>query len=367
MRASILDQSPIISGHTAADAIAATLDLAQAAEDLGYERFWLAEHHGLLSLADPCPEILLARIGSLTRRIRIGSGGILLPYYPPFKVAEQFRMLEALFPGRIDLGLGRAPGGDMPTARAITGSTTGGSYNAAEFFAQQVMELVALLEGSLPAEHPYAEVTLQPQVMTAPQVWILGSSDYGGALAAHLGLRFAFAHFINAHSGQAVARAYRQDFKPAAGAQDTRGALTPHPHQALALFCICAATQGEADDMAMAVDVRRLQMAYGINAPIATVEEARGRMAHLTDRDRRIIEQERPRAIIGTPDLVADRAAELAQLFAADEVVILSVAPDYAARVKSYELLAAAMAAHADVPGSQLRGIPDPAARESTG
>ena len=232
MRASILDQSPIISGHTAADAIAATLDLAQAAEDLHYERFWLAEHHGQLSMADPCPEILLARIGSLTRKIRIGTGGILLPYYSPYKVAEQFRMLEALFPGRIDLGLGRAPGGDMQTARAITGSTTGGTYHGAE----QVMELVALLEGTLPAEHPYAEVALQPQITSAPQVWILGSSDYGGALAAHFGLRFAFAHFINAHDGQAVARSYRQDFKAASSAHDSRGALTPHPHLALALL-----------------------------------------------------------------------------------------------------------------------------------
>ena len=347
MRLSVLDQSPIISGHSATDAIAATLDLAQAAEELDYERFWLAEHHGLLSLADPCPEILLARIGSLTRKIRIGSGGILLPYYAPFKLAEQFRKLEALFPGRIDMGIGRAPGGDMRTAQAITGSTTGGSYNAAEFFAQQVMELVALLEGSLPADHPYAEVTLQPQITTAPQVWILGSSDYGGALAAHLGLRFAFAHFINAHDGQAVARAYREDFKAAPGAQESRGALTPIAHQALALFCICAPTQRAADDMATAVDVRRLQMAYGINAPIATLDEARARMAHLSQRDRQVIEHERPRAIIGTPDLVADRAAELAELFAADEVVVLTVAPDYAARLRSYELLATTLAATA--------------------
>lgn len=345
MRLSILDQSPIVSGHTAADAIAATLDLARAAEDLGYERYWLAEHHGLNSLADPCPEILLARIGGLTRRIRIGSGGILLPYYPPFKVAEQFRMLETLFPGRIDLGLGRAPGGDMKTARALSGSTTGGSYNAAEYFPQQVMELVALLEGNLPPDHPHADVALQPATATAPQVWILGSSDYGGALAAHLGLRFAFAHFINPHGGQSVARAYREDFKAAAGAARSRGAVAPAPHHALAVFCICARSQAQADDMALAVDVRRLQMAYGINAPIPTVEEARARIGHLSERDRLVIERERPRAIIGTPDLVADRVAELAALHAADEVVVLTVAPDYRARLESYELLARALPA----------------------
>jgi len=344
VRLSILDQSPVISGHSAREALAATLELAQAAEDLGYERFWLAEHHGLLSLADPCPEILLARIGSVTRRIRIGTGGILLPYYAPFKVAEQFSMLEALFPGRIDLGIGRAPGGDMKTARALSGSTTGGSYNAAEHFPQQVMELVALLDGNLRPDHPHAEVVLQPQIDTAAQVWILGSSDYGGALAAHLGLRFAFAHFINPHGGEHVAHAYRADFKAAPGAATTRGAVTPTAWHAIALFCICAPTQNEADEMAMAVDTRRLQMAYGINAPIPNVEEARARMAHLSERDRLVIERERPRAIVGTPDLVADRAAELAEMYGADEVIVLTVAPDYKARLTSCELLARTLA-----------------------
>ena len=339
----MLDQSPVISGHTAADAIAATLDLVQAAEGLGYHRYWLAEHHGLLSLADPCPEILLARIGSLTKTIRIGTGGILLPYYAPFKVAEQFRMLEALFPGRIDLGIGRAPGGDMKTARAVSGWTTGGQYDAAERFSQQVAELIALLDGALPPDHPYTEVALQPDVATAPQIWVLGSSDYGGALAAHMGLRFAFAHFINALSGQPVAQAYRDDFTPAPHAATTRGAVTPEPYQALAVFAICADTVEEAERYAQAVDVRRLQMAYGLNAPIPSLADAQARMAHLSDRDRAIIEHERPRAIIGTADLVADRITELAELFCADEVVVLTVAPDYDVRVKSAGLLARAM------------------------
>lgn len=339
MRLSILDQSPIISGYKAADAIAATLELAQAAEALGYERYWLAEHHGLLSLADPCPEILLARIGSLTSRMRIGTGGVLLPYYPPFKVAEQFRMLETLFPGRIDLGLGRAPGGDLKTARALSGSTTGGGYSGGEHFPQQVMELVALLEGALPPDHPHAEVALQPAGETAPQVWILGSSDFGGALAAHLGLRFAFAHFINAHGGEHVAKAYREDFRPAGGAEHSRGAVTARPHHAVAVFCICAEDAREAEAMAGAVDTRRLQMAYGLNAPIPTVEEAHERMAHLSERDRLVIERERPRAIIGTPGAVADQVAKVAETFAADEVIVLTVAPDYGARLKSCELL----------------------------
>ena len=340
MKLSILDPGPNIRGHTAADSIAATLDLVQVAEALGYERYWLAEHHGLLSLADPCPEILLARLGSLTKTIRIGTGGILLPYYAPFKVAEQFRMLEVLFPGRIDLGIGRAPGGDMKTARAVSGWTTGGQYDGAERFAQQVAELIALLDGELPPDHPYAEVALQPDVAAAPQIWVLGSSDYGGALAAHMGLRFAFAHFINASGGQPVAHAYREDFTPAPHAGTTRGAVTPVPYHAIAVFAICADTEDRAEQFAQAVDVRRLQMAYGLNAPIPSLEDARLRMAHLSDRDRMVIERERPRAIIGTADMVADRISELAELFVADEVVVLTVAPDYGVRLKSYELLA---------------------------
>ena len=343
MRVSVLDQSPIVRGHSAARALAETVELAQAADALGYHRFWLAEHHGLLSLADPCPEIMVARVAAATRHMRVGTGGILLPYYTPFKVAEQFRMLEALFPGRIDLGLGRAPGGDMKTARALSGSTTGGSYNAGEHFASQVMELVALLEGALPVDHPHAEVPLQPEIDTAPQVWVLGSSDYGGALAAHLGLRFAFAHFINPHGGAAVAQAYRRDFRPATGAEHARGALIAAPHHALAVFCICADTQVEAEELALAVDVRRLQMAYGINAAIPDLEEARSRAAHLSERDRMVIERERPRAIIGTADFVADRVTELATLYQADELVVVTVAPDYRARLRSYELLAGAM------------------------
>ena len=206
---SVLDQSPVIAGHTAADAIAATLELAQLADELGYTRYWCAEHHGLLGVCNPCPEVMLARIGSLTKRIRIGSGGVMLPYYSPFKVAEQFMMLEALFPNRVDLGIGRAPGGDLRTAQAVAA----GEYNRGDQFAQQVQDLVGLMDGTLPADNVASGVILQPQVETRPQLWVLGSSDFGGMLAAQLGLRFSFAHFINAHFGHLVASAYRERFQ----------------------------------------------------------------------------------------------------------------------------------------------------------
>ena len=194
LRLSVLDQSPVISGHTPAQAVHETIRLAKAAERLGYSRYWLAEHHALAALADPCPEILLTRIAAETSTLRVGTGGILLPYYSPLKVAEQFRMLEALYPGRMDLGIGRAPGGDRVTALAMGE----GRYPGAEHFPEQVQYLVAYLDDALPPEHPFAAVKAMPAGPTAPQVWLLGSSDYSGALAAQLGLRFAFAHFISA-------------------------------------------------------------------------------------------------------------------------------------------------------------------------
>ena len=333
----------IVSGTSPADAIAATLELAQAADELGYHRYWLAEHHGLQSLGDPCPEILLGAIGSRTKRIRIGTGGILLPYYAPFKVAEQFKMLEALFPNRMDLGLGRAPGGDRVTANAVSGSTTGGQYNAGENFADAVAELAAHLGRVLPGAHPHAPVKLQPDVDTAPEIWILGSSDYGATLAMQLGLRFAFAHFINPHGGDAITRAYRQMYRPNEVPPENACAATvfsQRPQSAVAVFAICADTQAEADALASAVDLRRLHMAYGLNRPIPTVAEAQQQLVNLTERDRMVIERERPRSIIGTPDVVLGRIKEIQARFEADEVVVLTVCGSYAARLKSVELLA---------------------------
>ena len=321
---SILDQSPVITGHTAADAIAATIDLAQMADDLGYSRYWCAEHHGLRGVCNPCPEIMLARIGSVTRRIRLGTGGIMLPYYSPFKVAEQFRMLEVMFPGRIDLGVGRAPGGEQRTARLVAW----GDYDT-ERFPRQVYDLIALTRGPLPADHEAAGIPLQPIVETAPEIWMLGSSRYGGALAAHLGIRFAFAHFISAHGGHEVAQDYRAAFQPGA---------EPKPHCAVAVFAICAETEAEAASYLKAVDLRRVEMAYGVNAPIPSVEQAE--QWQPDEQARQIALAERPRTIVGTPQSVAERMRELQAQFQADELIVLSVAPGYEVRRRTYELLA---------------------------
>ena len=326
LQLSILDQSPIISGHTPAQAVAETVKLAQAADALGYRRYWLAEHHAVAALADPCPEILLARVASATARIRIGSGGVLLPYYSALKVAEVFRMLEALFPGRIDLGLGRAPGGDMLTAQALAN----GQYAAADRFAEQVQDLVGFLDDALPSDHAFARVKAMPAGPAAPPIWLLGSSDYSGALAAALGLRFAFAHFINAQGGDLVTRAYRARFRPSA-----REAA---PHAVVCAFVICAASAAEAEELAACVDLRRLHMARGLNTPIPTLEEAQAQ--RYSEQELAYIRSQRARAVIGDPGQVHAQLLQLREQFDADELMLLTITGDYASRLRSYELLA---------------------------
>ncbi len=305
----VLDQSPVVSGHSPAEAVRETIRLAAETEALGYSRYWLAEHHAIAALADPCPEILLARIAGATSSMRIGTGGVLLPgvllpYYAPLKVAEVFRMLEAIAPGRIDLGIGRAPGGDLTTARALAN----GEYSHAAEFPEQVADLVGFLDGTLPAAHPFKRVRAMPEVDTAPQVWLLGSSDYSGALASHLGLRFAFAHFINAQGGDAVMRDYKARFRPS-----HREAA---PAAILCVFVICAETDDQAERLAASIDLRRLHMATAY------------------------AQSQRNRVVLGSPATVRARLEALAEQYAADELLVLTITGDYASRAESYRLVA---------------------------
>ncbi len=331
MRLSVLDQSPGVSGHTPAQAIAETLALARRAEALGYHRYWLAEHHAIAALADPCPEVLLARLGAETQRMRVGTGGVLLPYYSAFRVAETFRMLEALYPGRVDLGIGRAPGGDARTARAVGG----GRFPEADDFPQRVWELVGHLDGTLPEDHPNAQVRVQPGGATAPEVWLLGSSDYSGVLASQLGLRFAFAHFINAHGGDAVTRFYKDRFQ--------RSAREASPHAILCCLVICGESDAEAERLAQVVDLRRLQMAYNLDTPIPTLAEAEARS--YTEIERQHIAGQRARCVVGGPARCKARLTELAAQYSADELMVLTITGDYGSRLASYERLAEAFSA----------------------
>jgi len=327
LRLSILDQSPIVSGRTPTQALEATIELAQRAEKLGYHRYWLAEHHNMRGLADPSPEILLGQVVAATSRMRVGTGGVLLPYYSPLKVAEVFRMYENLFPGRIDLGIGRAPGGDRMTADAMNAR----AFDDMDAFPRQVMDVVGWLDRTLPEDHPHALVQAMPTGVSSPEVWLLGSSDYSGALSSYLGLRFAFAHFINAQGGDAVSQSYRRDFRPSAREST--------PYAMVCAFALCAESADEAERLASSIDLRRLQMATGRESVIATAAEAQA--YPYTDRDRDIIRRERARAVIGTPDQVKARLEEIAQAYAADELMVITITGDYATRMRSYELLAA--------------------------
>jgi luciferase family oxidoreductase group 1 len=315
MRLSILDQSPVIAGLGARRAIEETIKLARRADELGFHRYWLAEHHAIAALADPCPEVLLARLGAETRRMRIGSGGVLLPYYSAFRTAESFRMLEALYPGRIDLGIGRAPGGDARTAHAVGG----GVFPDASRFPEQVAQLSELLKGQA---HP---VRLQPEVDTVPEVWLLGSSDYSGALAAHLGLPFAFAHFINPRGGDEVTRSYKENFKG------------DSPQSIVCTFAILAESDAEAERLAAPIDLRRLHMALNIDSPVPTLEEAARH--RYSDEERRYVLSQRARAVIGGPGKARSELRNLVQKYDADELMVLTITGDYESRRRSYELL----------------------------
>jgi luciferase family oxidoreductase group 1 len=326
VRLSILDQSPIPAGATAAEALANTIDLAQTAERLGYTRHWLAEHHNTLGLAGSAPEVLTARVAAATERIRVGAGGVMLPHYSPLKVAEAFHVLAALFPGRIDLGIGRAPGGDPLSAHALR---TGPEPQ----FPHQVQDLIGFLEDRLHPEHPYARVRATPVPPAPPPVWLLGSSDYSAACAAALGTAFSFAHFINPAGGPESVAAYRASFRPSPA--------LPEPVASVGVGVVCAQTTDEALRQAASVRLWRRRLMRGDPGPVPTVEEARAELGEAADRPPHDAEQ---RLIVGAPDEVRDALADLAGRYGAEELVVLTIVHDHAARVRSYELLADAFA-----------------------
>ena len=330
IKLSVLDQSPIRPDATAAGALQETIALAKIAEGLGYHRYWLAEHHGSDGLASASPEILIARIASETSTIRVGSGGVMLSHYSPYKVAENFRTLEAMFPGRIDLGIGRAPGSDHPTARALA---YGGGLGS-EHFPTMVADLHGFLTDSLPKEHPFQTVKARPHTLSSPPIWLLGSSDYSAAYAAHFGLSFSFAHFITPFGGETVTRAYNDQFQ--------RTGLLKEPKTNIGIFVICAETDTEADRLMSTRDLFRLRADKGHLAPIPTIEESLS--YPYTDAERKYVLESRARTIYGAPKTVKKKINELSNLYKNNEFLVLTACPDFESRKRSYELLAEAFA-----------------------
>ena len=329
LRLSVLDQSPIAKGRTPAEAVRETLELAQLCDRLGYVRYWLAEHHSSEALAGSSPEVLIARVAGLTERIRVGSGGVMLPQYSAYKVAENFRMLETLFPGRIDLGIGRAPGSDQRTMRILADGKP--NWGNADNYPLQVRDLEAWLHDALPNDHAGRGVTAQPVGESAPDVWFLGSSDDSAALAAHFGLPFCFAHFINPDGGDGVTRAYRAHFRPSS--------LHPQPMPLMATGVLCAETDEEADLLAKSRDVWAMRLrTTGNPGPIPSVEEALD--AARDPRVEAFVASMRRRSLVGSPATVRAGLEEHAARYQVDEIMVVTICHDFEKRKRSYELLA---------------------------
>ena len=330
MRLSVLDQSTIVTGRPPEESIRESIALAQHCETLGYHRYWVAEHHNSASQAGTAPEILIAAIAATTKRIRVGSAGVMLPHYAALKVAEQFRVLEAIAPGRIDLGLGRAPGSDGLTAHALNPAASSDPNH----FPAQIRDLLAWLTGEpLPERHPYRSVIAQPQGPTSPEPWMLGSSDYGAQVAAHFGLPYCFAHFITDGAGCAEAiDLYRTSYRPSA--------RFPQPIAAITVWAMAAATQEEADRQFMSRAIWRLGRDRGVYAALPSPEEAAAMPISNTEAAK--IERIRKTAIYGTPDAVATRLRALAAETGVDEIAMLTTLHEKQARQDSYTLIARA-------------------------
>ena len=325
---SVLDQSPVRSGGSPADALEETLRLAESADRWGYRRYWLAEHHGTDGFAGSAPEILIPRVAAVTTNIRVGSGGVMLSHYSPLKVAETFRLLELMYPGRIDLGIGRAPGSDQPTAIALAY----GSEVGLEYFPTRIADLVAFLTDAKPPTKLFASVRATPKAPTVPSIWLLGSSGQSAAYAAQFGLAFSFAHFIAPHGSDQVLKAYSEQFRPSE--------LHAEPQGSLCVFVICAETAGEAERLAASRNLWRIRLEQGVLGPYPSVEEA---LAYpYSDAEQAVIARNRERSIIGTPEEVKPRLEALAAHSGVNELVILTICYDFAARLRSYQLLAEA-------------------------
>jgi luciferase family oxidoreductase group 1 len=325
---SILDLTPVPSGVGARQALANSVALAQAAEELGYRRYWLAEHHNSPTMACPAPEVMIAHVAAHTTTIRVGSGGIMLPNHSPLRVAETFRVLEALHPGRIDLGIGRAPGTDGVTAWALRRGAQG-----AEDFPQQLAELLAYAETGFPDDHPYAAISAEPRDVALPPIWILGSSEYGAQVAALLGVGFAFARHLNPRGASDAIAVYRERFV------DT--GRTPGPRVILATSAICADTSTRAQDLAASMALGVIRLRTGRAAVLPTPEEALAYSYDAAEQDQ--VRRYRRAQVLGTAAEVRDELVELVAQTAADELMLMAMVHSHQERVHSYRLIAEAL------------------------
>lgn len=334
-RLSVLDQAPIAEGSTGGQALRNTIELAQLADRLGFHRYWLAEHHATPMLASASPEVMIGPVAGATQRIRVGTGGIMLPHYSPFKVAETFSMLAGLHPGRIDLGLGRAPGSDGRTAYALQRDRR---QEAPDDFPQHLGELIAYLRDRMPEGHPFARLAATlPGRPESPDLWLLGSSPQSGLWAAELGLPYMFADFISPE-GASIAARYRDEF--------TAGEDLAAPKLGVAVSVICAETDEEAWRLSASVRMAILLLQAGRLVPVPSPEKALAFLqAELGSADAKARNR---RLITGAPAIVRTAIENVAREYGAEEVMIVTITHDHRARLRSYELVAEAFGLGAD-------------------
>lgn len=324
---SVLDLAPIASGFPPGQAVRNSLDLARLADRLGFTRYWVAEHHSIPGVASTAPEVLIGHLAQVTTRIRVGSGGVMLPNHAPLRVVEAFKMLESLHPGRIDLGLGRAPGSDGLTALALRRSR---DAVTADDFPDQYAELRAFADGTFPADHAFRAVRAVPEDVKLPPVWMLGSSDFGARFAAQIGVGFAFAHHFSPQYTLPAMHLYRSSFRPSAAMRE--------PHSILTVSVYCAAEAAAAERLGAPHQLSWVRLRTNRAGPLPSPEEA---LAYpYTPEERRIAEGARRNQIVGTPETVRAGIEQLARETVASEVMITSMIHDHAARLRSYQLVA---------------------------
>ena len=324
---SVLDLSPVTTGGSGPTSLQNTLDLARLADTLGYVRYWVAEHHNLPSIASSAPDIMIGQIAAVTTNIRVGAGGVMLPNHAPLMVAERFKVLEALFPGRIDLGIGRAPGTDQITSIALRRRQ---DIRDDDDFLERFQELLLFEQGSFPEGHPFRKVRAMPADVPLPPIFLLGSSGYSAQLAAAIGAGFSFAHHFASHDAIAAMTDYRNRFKPSVALKV--------PHAVLAVAVVCAETDAEAERLASTVDLNFVRRSKGEYLPLASPEEVAA--YSFTPIDREHIRHNRARLFVGAPATVRERLDPLIAATQADELMVTTMVYDHAARRRSYELLA---------------------------
>jgi luciferase family oxidoreductase group 1 len=327
---SVLDVSPVSSDSTGAQALQNTLDLARLADRLGYERYWLAEHHNLPTIASSSPEVMVGHVAGATERIRVGAGGIMLPNHAPLKVVETFRVLEALHPGRIDLGIGRAPGTDPVTASALRRSKDTSRAAGAEDFPQQFGELLAFAGEGFPEDHPFHSMTAMPGEVGLPPIWLLGSSGYSARAAAQMGLGYAFASHFSPADPTAFMRDYRENFEPSEYFES--------PSAIIAVSVICGESDEHARELASSMQLAWVRMRSGKPSPLPSPEEA---MAYQYNSvERHLAESYLSMQIMGDVETVREKVEQIAEQNGVDEIMVTTNVYDHHERLRSYERLA---------------------------